>query len=175
MNFAPLLQASIAIQIHVAAAVAAFALGGFVLFRRKGDRLHRLGGRAWVALMLVVAVSSFFIHTIRLWGMWSPIHLVSIGTMIALGYGVWLIRARNVIGHRNAMRSTYAGSLVVAGIFTFLPGRIMYEVFFEGPEPAVGIALMAVIVIGGGLLAWRGIAAPKARRPVRMQLRLPAP
>ncbi len=48
MDFAPLLNASPAIQIHVAAAVIAFALGGFVLFRRKGDRLHRIGGKIWV-------------------------------------------------------------------------------------------------------------------------------
>jgi hypothetical protein len=26
-------------------------------------------------LMLTVAISSFFIHIIRLWGPWSPIHL----------------------------------------------------------------------------------------------------
>ncbi|MEX0955252.1 MAG: DUF2306 domain-containing protein [Rhizobiaceae bacterium] len=159
MNFLPLLQASTAIHIHVVAAVAAFLLGGVVLFRRKGDRLHRIGGRVWVTLMLVVAVSSFFIHTINLWGIWSPIHLVSVGTLVSLAYGVWLIRKHNVTGHRNTMRTTYAGALIIAGIFTFLPGRIMYEVFFEGPSPAVGIAVMAVIVLGGMALLARGLRA----------------
>jgi uncharacterized membrane protein len=175
MDFEPLLQASPAIRLHAAAAVAAFLLGGIVLFRRKGDRLHRIGGRIWVGLMLVVAISSFFIHTINLWGIWSPIHLLSVATLFSLAYGVWLIRGRNVIGHRSAMRSTYVGSLIIAGIFTFLPGRIMYEVFFEGPNPAVGIAVMAVIVIGGGLLAWRGIAGGGDGQPQRPQPLLPSP
>lgn len=149
MNFQPLLDASPAIQIHAFAAIASFFLGGIVLFRRKGDRLHRLGGRIWFGLMLAATLSSFFIHTIRLWGPWSPIHLVSIGTLAALGYAIWLIRRRNIVGHANAMKSIYAGSLIVAGIFTFLPGRIMNEVFFGGQSPLSGAAVLAALAAGG--------------------------
>ena len=43
MTLEPLLQASLAIQIHALAAVLAFLLGGMILFRKKGDRLHRMG------------------------------------------------------------------------------------------------------------------------------------
>lgn len=68
MTLQPLLQASPVIQIHAYAAIAALLLGAAVLFRRKGDRLHKLGGRIWVLLMVVVAISSFFIHAIRIWG-----------------------------------------------------------------------------------------------------------
>lgn len=169
MNFQPLLDASPAIQIHAYAAIAAFLLGGFVLFRRKGDRLHRIGGRVWFGLMLTVALSSFFIHTIRVWGAWSPIHLVSVGTLFSLGYGIWLIRRRIVIGHAVVMKATYIGALIVAGIFTFLPGRIMAEVFFGGPNPLTGIAALAVLIAGGTglfLLGRRAPAAPnRSRRP----------
>lgn len=174
MNFDPLLQASPAIQVHVYAAVAAFFLGAAILFRRKGGRVHKALGRIWVGLMLVVAISSLFIHTINLWGIWSPIHLISVGTLFSLGYGVWLIRRRIVIGHQRVMQGTYFGALIVAGIFTFLPGRIMYEVLFEGPSPAVGIAVMAFILAAGSLLAWRGMGGRKNVPPGRSQLRLPA-
>lgn len=156
MTLEPLLSASLAVQIHVAAAVAAFFLGGLVLFRRKGDRLHRMGGRIWVGLMLVTALSSFFIHSIKLWGIWSPIHLLSIGTLAGLVYGVGMARLRRIAAHRFTMQSTYVGGLIVAGAFAFMPGRIMHEVFFEGPAPAVGILTAAAVVAGGLVLAWLG-------------------
>lgn len=157
MTFEPLLDASAAIQIHAAAAVLAFLLGGIVLFRRKGDRLHRMGGRIWVGLMLVVCLSSFFIHTIRLWGPWSPIHLLSVGTLVSLAWGVGLARVRRIMEHKRTMQSTYAGALVLAGFFTFMPGRIMFEVFFQGPRPMAGVAVAAAVVLGGAAMAWKGM------------------
>jgi uncharacterized membrane protein len=166
MTLEPLLEASLAIQMHAAAAVLAFLLGGMILFRKKGDRLHRMGGRIWVGLMVVVCLSSFFIHTIRMLGPWSPIHLLSVGTLVALAWGIGLARARRIMEHRRTMQSTYAGALVLAGFFTFMPGRIMFEVFFEGPRPAVGVAVAAAVVIGGAAMAWRGTSKPR---------RLPAP
>jgi len=37
-----------------------------------------------------------------------------------------------VQSHRKAMTSIFLGALVVAGAFTFLPGRIMYKLVFGG-------------------------------------------
>ncbi len=167
MNFEPLLSASPAIQIHAAAAIVAFFLGGVVLFRRKGDRLHRLGGRVWVALMLTVTLSSFFIHTIRLWGPWSPIHLLSIATIAALAYSLWMIRHRRILRHASTMKATYLGALIIAGAFTLLPGRIMNEVFFGGPNPLAGIATLALLVACGGWLALPGMRPTHSRRTPR--------
>lgn len=157
MNFEPLLAASPAIQIHAVAAILAFGLGGLVLFRRKGDRLHRMGGRIWAGLMLAVCLSSFFIHTIRMVGPWSPIHLLSIVTLYALARGVWMARLARIADHRRTMRLTYAGALVAAGFFTFMPGRIMNAVFFGGPQPMAGAAVAAAIVAGAGLITWKGV------------------
>lgn len=157
MYFAPLINASLAIQLHVIAAVLAFVLGGLVLFRRKGDRLHRLGGRVWTGLMLIVIMSSFFIHTIRLWGPWSPIHLVSIGTLVSLYRGVNMARLHQIAEHRRTMQSAYLGALIIAGLFTFLPGRLMHAVFFEGPSPMTGVAVAATIVAAILLFAGRGM------------------
>jgi len=163
MTLEPLLQASAAIQIHALAAVLAFVLGGMILFRRKGDRLHRLGGRIWVGLMVVVCLSSFFIHTIRMLGPWSPIHLLSIGTLGALVWGVGLARARRIAEHRRTMQATYLGALVLAGFFTFMPGRIMFAVFFGGPQPMAGAAVAAAVVTAGAALAWVGRRTPARR------------
>ncbi|PSJ60204.1 DUF6622 family protein [Pseudaminobacter soli (ex Li et al. 2025)] len=136
MTLQPLLEASPVIQIHAYAAIAALLLGAAVLFRRKGDRLHKLGGRIWVGLMLIVALSSFFIHTIRMWGPWSPIHLLSILTLFGLAKAVMMIRQRKVMQHARIMKMVYFGGLVIAGFFTFMPGRVMHAVLFGAPEVA---------------------------------------
>ena len=82
--------------------------------------------------MFVVAVSSFFIHEIRLWGPFSPIHLLSVFTLIMLPLAVLRARRHDVAKHRRAMTGLFIGALVVAGAFTLLPGRIMHAVVF-GP------------------------------------------
>ena len=99
MNLAPLTHAPVAIQLHAYAAMAAFVLGVVQLAGVKGTSRHRALGYTWVALMLVVAISAFWIHEIRLWGPWSPIHLLAIFTLIMLPLGVTRARAHNVRGH----------------------------------------------------------------------------
>lgn len=130
MTLAPLLNASPAIQFHAFAAMAAFALGLVQLAAPKGTLPHRAIGWAWVALMAVVAVTAFFIHEIRLWGPWSPIHLLAIYTLIMLPLAVLHARKHRVVNHRNAMISIFVGALIIAGAFTFLPGRVMHAVAF---------------------------------------------
>jgi uncharacterized membrane protein len=119
MNLAPLLAAPAVIQIHAFAALGAFALGAMQLVAPKGTIPHR-----------TFVLSSFFIHTIRLWGPFSPIHLLSIFTMAMLPLAVWRARQHDVRKHQRAMLGLFLGALVIAGIFTFLPGRIMHAVVF---------------------------------------------
>jgi uncharacterized membrane protein len=78
MTLAPLLAADGAIRLHAFAAMAAFVLGVVQIGAPKGTIPHRTIGWVWVALMLAVSISAFWIHTIRLWGPWSPIHLLAI-------------------------------------------------------------------------------------------------
>jgi uncharacterized membrane protein len=41
-------------------------------------------------------------------------------------------RRHNVSAHKKAMTTIFFGALVIAGLFTLLPGRIMHAVVF-GP------------------------------------------
>ena len=161
MTLAPLENASFAIQIHVAVAVLAFLLGGLVLFRTKGDKAHRMAGKIWVVLMLLVAITSFFIHTIRLVGPWSPIHLLSIITLWSLYSGIRAVRRKRILEHRRTMQSLYLGALVIAGVFSFLPGRIMHEVFFGGQNPWVGVIFLAAIAVFILWLARHSVLTPR--------------
>lgn len=130
MTLQPIVAASLAIQIHIAAALGALLLGAFVLFGKKGDWRHRIGGRLWVMLMLIVAFSSFLIHELNVWGIWSPIHLISLWVIGSVTLAIHYARTGNIRRHQWTMKATYVGGLIVAGLFTFAPGRIMYEALF---------------------------------------------
>jgi uncharacterized membrane protein len=130
MSLAPLLDAAPAIPLHAFAAMTAFALGLVQFAAPKGTLPHRTIGWIWVLLMISVAVSSFWIHTIRLVGPFSPIHLLSIFTLIMVPLAVWRAHRHRVADHRRIMIMTFIGALVIAGLFTLLPGRIMHAVVF---------------------------------------------
>jgi uncharacterized membrane protein len=130
MTLQPLLDAAPAIQVHAFAAMAAFAVGLVQLAAPKGTLPHRTVGYVWVVLMLVVCITSFWIHDLRVWGPWSPIHLLSVFTLAALPFAILHARRHRVLQHRNAMIAMFAGALVIAGLFTFMPGRIMHAVAF---------------------------------------------
>ena len=130
MSLAPLLDAAPAIPVHAFAAMTAFVLGVVQLAAPKGTLPHRTLGWIWVCLMLGVAINSFWIHEIRLVGPWSPIHLLSIFVLITVPLAVWKAHRHQVADHRRIMISIFSGALVIAGLFTLLPGRIMHAVVF---------------------------------------------
>lgn len=83
------------IALHAGLAAVSVLVGAAVLMRRKGTRSHKLLGRLWVAAMVGVAVSSFWIFEIRR------------GASLALA--VWFIRRGNVRAHQGFMAGTFAG------------------------------------------------------------------
>ena len=109
MSLAPLLNAAPAIQLHAFAALAAFAIGAVQLAAPKGTLPHRTIGWIWVVLMVIVAATSFWIHDLRLWGQWSPIHLLAIFTLGTLPLAVLHARRHHVDRHRND-RHFYRGT-----------------------------------------------------------------
>lgn len=130
MSLGPLLSAPSPIPWHAFAAFAALALGGAQLALPKGTPRHRLLGYVWAALMLVIAISSFWIQEMRLIGPFSPIHLLSIVVLVTVPLAVWYAHSHKVTAHRGAMIKLYVFALIGAGVFTLLPGRIMHAVVF---------------------------------------------
>src|SRR6266576_1743080 len=121
MSLAPLLDAAPAIPVHAFAAMAAFLLGVVQLAAPKGTLPHRTLCWVWISLMVAVAVSSFWIHQIRLLGPLSPIHLLSIFTLVMLPLGAWSAHSHRVADPRRLMILTFPGALVIAGLFTLPP------------------------------------------------------
>ncbi len=117
-----------AVAVHVAAALAAMALGAIVFFRRKGSFAHRMLGRAWVALMLLTAVSTCWI---RMSGSFSWIHGLSVLTLLGLTSAVAYAIRGDIARHLASMIAVYVGALVVAGAFTLLPNRLLGQMLWS--------------------------------------------
>ncbi|OCJ11246.1 hypothetical protein A6U86_22480 [Rhizobium sp. AC27/96] len=151
MTLDPLFDAPFAIQIHVAAVVPAALLGAYLLLRPKGTPRHRLLGKIWLCLMVITALSSFFIHQINLFYGFSPIHLLSVFVLFGCWGAIVNARRHNIAAHKRIVRGLYFGGIVGAGLFTFLPGRIMNKVAFGGDEiaPLVVVAVIAMALLWG--------------------------
>ncbi len=147
MTLAPLLDAPPAVQVHVAAVIPAALLGAYILLRPKGTPFHKILGRIWMALMVVTALSSFFIHQLDLLYGFSPIHLLSIATLLGSWQAIAAARRGDIGRHRRIVRTLYFGGIGVAGIFTLVPGRIMNAVVFSGNERQAALAGLAIILI----------------------------
>jgi uncharacterized membrane protein len=119
----------LAVKIHLATILGAVLVGLVQVSGVKGSRLHKTLGWAWVAFMGSTAVASLFIHQSRPGG-WSFLHVFAVIALASLVLGVWAIRRGNVVGHRSAMMGLFIGGLLVAGVTAFMPGRLMWRVFF---------------------------------------------
>ncbi len=131
MSLEPLLLAPSVIQAHIAAALASVACGvGQIAGTKRGQRHHWLGW-TFVAAMTVTAMTSFWI-TRSPEGRFSAIHLLSVTTLITLPLAVIARRQGRIKSHAIAMSSLVA-SLLIAGLFTLLPYRILGKAVF-GPS-----------------------------------------
>lgn len=122
-------QASAAIQVHLASALAAFLIGAVLLLGAKGTLSHRALGWAWAGAMGATAVSSFFIHQVIPGGL-SLIHALSGWVVVALPVALYAARRHKVQLHRRSMTGLYFGGMFLAGGLAFLPGRLLGQVFF---------------------------------------------
>ena len=116
------------ILVHAGTAFAALALGTLMFARRKGDLAHRLVGRVWAALMIATAVSSFWIRSD---GGFSWIHALSVLTLMLLALGIGLAIRGNRDGHRKTMQGLFFGALVITGLFTLMPHRLLGRMLWQ--------------------------------------------
>lgn len=127
-RLALLVAASPVVQAHLAAAVAALLLGAVLMGAVKGRRTHRLLGWTWAGLMLAVAGTSLFIDGFSNGG-FGPIHALSGLVLMLTPLAVLAARRHAVNRHRRMMSGLFLGGLVIAGLFAFAPGRLLWRVF----------------------------------------------
>lgn len=110
------------IAVHATAAVAALAVGAAVFLRPKGTFAHKVLGRGWVLLMLVTAISTYWI---RGNGSFSWIHGLSVFVVVGLAAGVTYAIRGKLAAHQRMMKGLYVGGLVIAGGFALMPQRLL--------------------------------------------------
>jgi uncharacterized membrane protein len=117
------------ILVHITAALTALMIGAGLMWGPKGTAIHRGFGWVWSIAMVTTALSSFFIHKANPHG-FSPIHALSAYVSIGVPMGVAFARRHNIRAHRRMMTGNFLFGLIVAGAFTFVPGRLMWRLFF---------------------------------------------
>ncbi|HUO21317.1 MAG TPA: DUF2306 domain-containing protein [Caulobacteraceae bacterium] len=122
-------RSGVAIQLHLAAMLACLALGAILLAGPKGRRLHRALGWTFAVVMTTGVIASLFVRTL-IPGSFSPIHILSVLTLVGLPLAVMAARRHNVAEHRKRMTSLFYFGLVGAGLFTLVPGRLLWRMFF---------------------------------------------
>lgn len=117
----------LALAIHLLTVIPAVPLGIYLFLMPKGTAKHKRAGRVWAVLMLITAIDSFWIRSSN--GGVGPIHIFSCITLISLARALIAIRRGDILAHERAMTGCFIG-LIVAGLFSFMPGRILGSLVF---------------------------------------------
>ncbi len=119
---------------HSGIALVASLLTVWMLLAPKGTVMHRWAGRAWSAMLLFIALSSFALRD----GIGAalgfpfgigPIHALSGLAIYSVVTGIIAIRRGNRIRHVQQMVSV-CWALLIAGAFTLMPGRFVQQLAF---------------------------------------------
>lgn len=112
-----------AIMLHVATVLPCVPLGLYLFLGRKGTARHKQLGKLWLALMVITATSTLFIHNL---GTFSWIHIFVPFTYRAAWLVVSKARRGDIRGHRNELLGMFLGALMIPGLFAFvIEGRLM--------------------------------------------------
>lgn len=112
--------------IHTVFSVTALLAGGFIFFNAKGTRRHVKAGWLYVASMLILLFTSFFIFD--LFGGFGVYHALSIVSLVTMGLGIYfpLVARSNagwLIQHYMWMSYSYVGLVMAGGphLFALVP------------------------------------------------------
>jgi uncharacterized membrane protein len=121
------------LYLHLITVIPCVFLGAYLLLFSKGTKWHRSLGKYYMSSMAITAVVSLFMPAMvgpQFLGHFGWIHLFSFLTLWSVPTAYIAIRKGQVKKHKIKMILLYIGALMIAGGFTFMPGRYMYEVFF---------------------------------------------
>lgn len=125
--------APLVIQIHLATISGALGVGIVLMSGVKGTALHRTLGWAWSVFMIGTAATTLFIASSsglpHLWR-FGPLHVFSVAVLVMTPLAIVMARRGKLKAHGTMMSRIFIGGLMLAGLFAFAPGRLMYQVIF---------------------------------------------
>ena len=119
--------------IHLATILPAFLIGTVVLIIKKGTLVHKQLGRVYLVLMLFTGVLTLFMPAKvgdQFLGHFGWIHLLCILTIYTVPTAYYAAKRGEIASHKRKMILLYVGAMLIAGGFTFVPGRYLYPLFF---------------------------------------------
>lgn len=118
---------------HLLTVLPCVIIGGILLIIKKGTKSHKSFGRIYMILMLFTAFITLFMPAkvgATVLNHFGWIHLFSFLTIWTVPTAYLAIKKGNIKAHKRKMILLYFGAIVIAGAFTFSPGRYLHEVFF---------------------------------------------
>jgi len=119
---------------HLGTVFPAFLIGTYLLAARKGTSIHRLLGKLYMVLMLVTASTTLLMPAIvgpTFLSHFGFIHLLSFLVLYSVPCAYIAAKRGNIKRHRRHMVGLYVGGILVAGVFTFVPGRLLHAWFIS--------------------------------------------
>jgi uncharacterized membrane protein len=119
---------------HLATVVPCFIIGTLLMLIKKGTKTHKNFGRIYMILMMITAIITLFMQSQvgpKIFNHFGWIHLFSFLTIYTVPTAYWAIKNGNVEAHKRKMILLYFGAIIIAGGFTFTPGRYLYEMFLR--------------------------------------------
>ena len=114
---------------HLATVIPSFVLGAIVLLGPKGTPTHKLLGKIYMVLMLLTALITLFMPAqvgpaaLNHFGF---IHLFSLLVLYSVPAAYFAAVAGRIRIHQANMVGVYVGGILIAGAFTFMPGRLLH-------------------------------------------------
>ncbi|MHA7129440.1 DUF2306 domain-containing protein [Algoriphagus namhaensis] len=118
---------------HLLTVVPCVFLGGYLLAARKGGLLHRRIGMVYMLLMSLTALIALLIPAgvgPRFLNHFGYLHLLSFIVIWTVPTALLAAKNGNIKSHQRKMIILYVSAILIAGGFTFFPGRFLHEVFF---------------------------------------------
>jgi uncharacterized membrane protein len=119
--------------LHLATVVPCFIIGTVLLLIKKGTKIHVNFGRIYMVLMLITAITTLFMKAQvgpTIFNHFGWIHSFSFLTMYTVPTAYVAVKKGNIKVHKRKMILLYFGAIIIAGGFTFMPGRYLHDLFF---------------------------------------------
>lgn len=121
-------------MLHLWTVFPAFLIGTALLFMKKCTPIHKGFGKVYMVLMFFTAIVSLFLEArvgMQFFNHFGLIHLLSFLTIYTVPTAWIAARKGNIKVHKRKMIILYFAGLIVAGGFTFFPGRYLHQFFFS--------------------------------------------
>ncbi|MDX6747448.1 DUF2306 domain-containing protein [Polaribacter sp. PL03] len=119
---------------HLITVVPCVFIGAYLLSVKKGTPFHRSLGKIYMLLMMITAIITLFMPAYvgpQFLNHFGCIHLFSFLTLYSIPTAIIAIRKKQIKKHKLKMIFLYVGAIVIAGGFTFTPGRYLHTLFFS--------------------------------------------